>query len=88
MTTILLILAIITFLLGCACIIELSKENDPMIAVSAILFFFISLMSICAYYDFNTEPKAIDVYRNKTTLKITYKNNIPTDTTVIYKTNK
>ena len=30
-------------------------------------------------------PKAIDVYRGKTTLQITYKGNIPIDTTVVYK---
>ena len=30
-------------------------------------------------------PKAIDVYRGKTTLQITYRDNVPTDTTVIYK---
>lgn len=30
-------------------------------------------------------PKAIDVYRDKTTLQITYKGNIPIDTTVVYK---
>lgn len=30
-------------------------------------------------------PKAIDVYRGKTTLKITYVNNVATDSTVIYK---
>lgn len=30
-------------------------------------------------------PQAIDVYRNKTTLQITYKGNIPIDTTVVYK---
>lgn len=30
-------------------------------------------------------PKAIDVYRDKTTLQITYKDNIPIDTTVVYK---
>ena len=30
-------------------------------------------------------PKAIDVYRNKTTLQITYRDNVPTDTTVVYK---
>lgn len=30
-------------------------------------------------------PKAIDVYRGKTTLQITYKNNVPVDTIVVYK---
>lgn len=33
----------------------------------------------------NNCPQAIDVYRSKTTLQITYKNNVPIDTTVVYK---
>lgn len=31
------------------------------------------------------EPEAIDVYRGKTTLQITYKDSIPQDTIVIFK---
>ena len=31
------------------------------------------------------EPKAIDVYRDKTTLEITYKNSVPIDTVVVWK---
>lgn len=31
------------------------------------------------------KPSAIDVYRGKTTLEITYKNNTPIDSTVVYK---
>ena len=31
------------------------------------------------------EPTAIDVYRGKTTLKITYKDSIPVDTIVVFK---
>ena len=38
-------------------------------------------MMICE----NNCPQAIDVYRGKTTLQITYKNNVPIDTTVVYK---
>lgn len=30
-------------------------------------------------------PKAIDVYRNKTTLRITYQDSIPLDTVVVFK---
>ena len=30
-------------------------------------------------------PSAMDVYKGKTTLQITYKNNIPIDSTVVYK---
>lgn len=33
----------------------------------------------------NNRPQAIDVYRGKTTLKITYENNIPIDTVVVFK---
>lgn len=30
-------------------------------------------------------PSAIDVYRGKTTLQVTYKDSIPIDTTVVFK---
>lgn len=33
-------------------------------------------------------PEAIDVYRGKTTLKITYENNVPVDTVVVFKNRK
>lgn len=32
-----------------------------------------------------TQPSAYDVYKGKTALRITYENNIPKDTTVIWK---
>lgn len=34
------------------------------------------------------KPKAIDVYRGNTTLEITYRDSIPVDSTVVWKTNK
>ena len=33
----------------------------------------------------NRKPSAMDVYQGKTTLEITYKNNIPVDSVVIFK---
>jgi hypothetical protein len=39
---------------------------------------------ISAIYD-SCHPTAMDVYQNKTTLEITYKNNIPIDSTVVFK---
>ena len=39
---------------------------------------------IVAVYD-SYHPTAIDVYRNKTTLEITYKDNVPIDSTVVFK---
>lgn len=37
------------------------------------------------YINSSKSLQAIDVYRGKTTLQITYRDNVPTDTTVIYK---
>ena len=42
----------------------------------------IAMFLIIAYL---CKPKAIDVYRDKTTLEITYKNRVPIDTVVIWK---
>ncbi len=36
---------------------------------------------------YEEQPKAIDVYRNKTTLQITYRDGIPVDSVVIFKEN-
>lgn len=48
-------------------------------SVSSMLLIIGGCIHICKY------PLAIDVYRGKTTLQITYKNNVPIDTTVVYK---
>lgn len=42
-------------------------------------------MFISDIYFHDEGPKAIDVYRGKTTLQITYKNEIPIDTIVVFK---
>lgn len=36
----------------------------------------------------NTNPTALDVYRGKTTLEITYKDSVPIDSIVVFKDNK
>ena len=38
---------------------------------------------LCIIY--RSKPQAIDVYRDKTTLEITYKDTIPIDSTVVWK---
>lgn len=35
----------------------------------------------------NDKPSALDVYRGKTTLEITYRDSIPVDSVVVYKNN-
>lgn len=57
---------------------EISSEihKYSVIALSAIC--------VCGIIKINT-PQAIDVYRGKTTLKITYKDSIPIDSVVVFK---
>lgn len=52
------------------------------ILIGAIL----SLLTVAIIPDeSNNQPEAIDVYRGKTTLKITYIDSIPQDTIVVFK---
>ena len=57
-------------------------------------FAWLSTIAICAATCLlldgkkNKCPEAIDVYRGKTTLKITYEGNIPIDTVVVFKNSK
>ena len=47
----------------------------------------IGFFSAIGLYSFDTKdtPTALDVYRGKTTLEITYRDNIPVDSVVVYK---
>ena len=46
----------------------------------------IALCTVCVCGIITTSnPQAIDVYRGKTTLKITYKDSIPIDSVVVFK---
>lgn len=57
-------------------------------AVTGLLISFVSFViigvtiGICAP---NYEPTALDVYRGKTTLEITYRDSVAIDSTVVYK---
>lgn len=46
----------------------------------------VALATICVCISIMVStPQAIDVYRNKTTLEITYKDSIPIDSVVVFK---
>ena len=82
-----IILGLILFLLGFIIyiVIVLNKHID---GISAVCGFFSGMFIIAGAGCFSDEanyPRAIDVYRGKTTLQITYKGSIPIDTTVVYK---
>ena len=66
-------------------------ENDETILHNAI---FIILNVICkliifiSIIHYSLKPQAIDVYKGKTTLEITYKDKVPIDSTVVWKNDK
>ena len=71
---------IFTICLGIAII----QESDEKIGVIiSYVGFIIGLLLIIGYI--NNRPKAIDVYKGKTELRITYEGNIPVDSSVVFK---
>ena len=80
--TLMLLMAILT--IG---IKELINNNNPLIElILFMLIFSIILVFITLIVtSLKEEPKAIDVYRGKTTLEITYKDKMPIDSTVVWK---
>lgn len=63
-------------------LICISKEDDIFNTSIACIYSFIITVLLIIYLK---KPTAIDVYRNKTTLEITYKNGVPIDSTVVWK---
>ena len=57
--------------------------NDATISFSAFLLVLVSAAFIIAGH--SRIPSAIDVYRGKTTLEITWKDSVAIDTTVVWK---
>lgn len=60
------------------------SEPDKVAVLGAVSSTFLIIGGAICLYDYK-QPQAIDVYRGKTTLQITYKNNVPIDTIVVYK---
>ena len=51
--------------------------------ITGFLCFFLGVIYTCN--DYRKRPSAIDVYRGKTTLEITYRDSVAIDSTVVYK---
>lgn len=83
---IILFLTIIVLFFSGMVIIEM-VEDDGFNSKSLVFILFLLyqfLVFFCLLYNLN-KPKAIDVYKGKTTLEITYKNRVPIDSTVVWK---
>lgn len=79
-----LIIAIIFFTLGMVTILVSAK--DTYSSAFGIVLILASMVLSVIYLD--SQPKAIDVYRGNTTIQVTYKDSIPIDTVVVFKSEK
>ena len=84
---IIFILTAMILLLSVMCIIDIIKGNgfdSNFFVYTLFVYSFLVLLLLLSYV---YKPKAIDVYRGKTTLEITYKDRVPIDSTVVWKIN-
>lgn len=81
-----LVFIIILFVCSIVTLIEneILKDTDFTRTILGI-FTGCSMIAIFLMIAYLCKPKAIDVYRDKTTLEITYKNSVPIDTVVVWK---
>jgi len=79
MITTYFITGVLLIIVGSFIIFAISEERKILAFIGMILY------SIGVECLFHSKPQAIDVYRDKTTLKITYKDSIPTDSIVVFK---
>ena len=85
---IILLFTAVILLLSVLCIIDIIKgngfETNFFIYTLFVYSFLVFILSLSCVY----KPSALDVYRGKTTLEITYKDKVPVDSTVVWKNNK
>ena len=66
-----------------ACIIDFASDKKKRFPISIFLASIAGVLMMTAVA--TGTPSAMDVYRGKTTLEITYKNGIPVDSVVVFK---
>ena len=65
------------------CINIIKEEGNTGSAIVLLIIAVIGLLLMMAYI--NDTPTALDVYKDKTELRITYDGKVPVDSVVIYK---
>ena len=60
------------------------EDEDLSKVLLTIIFSCLALVSMLSIINYD-EPTALDVYRGKTTLEITYRDSVAIDSTVVYK---
>lgn len=64
-------------------IIHIKNDDSPLLLLTILIVYLLSGL-VYSYFD-DDSPKAIDVYRNKTTLKISYIDSVAVDSVVVFK---
>lgn len=84
--TIILIIGIlymvVSLLIGLICLFL--KRYNSIVWTIALTLYIAGILNIIIYHA-TEAPSALDVYKGKTVLKITYEDKVPVDTIVIYK---
>ena len=80
----LIFLGIIFIFLGVC--VGIRYNTNPLPTIFMVVGIIICFCAI-APSESKTKPTALDVYRGKTTLEITYRDSIPVDSVVVYKNN-
>ena len=87
--TIILIIGMLYIAVGFLIILTyLSLERNDNIGWTIALTLIIAGILNIIIYHATEAPSALDVYKGKTVLKITYEDKVPVDTVVIYKKGK
>lgn len=79
-----LILGILLIIAAVCLIVVLIHESEEKINIIISYFVFIFGCFIIIKH-VNNKPKAIDVYKGKTELRVTYEGNTPVDSAVVFK---
>lgn len=80
---IILLVFVVSALLVCN---GITKDADNrylagILLIISSMFLFVAIQALCS----KDTPQAIDVYHNKTTLEITYRDGMPIDSVVVFK---
>lgn len=62
--------------------------SDTVAIVCVTLFYVGVVIIFCCAIDRDINPTAMDVYRGKATIAITYEDGVPVDSTVVFKKKK
>lgn len=83
--TIILIIGIVYMVAGfLTSLIWIFLKTEDIDWTITLILYIVGILNITTY-NYIITPSALDVYKGKTVLKITYEDKIPVDTVVIYK---